>query len=132
MLANERAQLARSRKLAWLHYIQIVFCELIEWLICFAKLYTSMKPASHQVEWLRFGIIVESPWSHLIILVNDNTEPENVHSSHIQLFNLGDSQNQFGMMDRCETFRDCRASIPFYHPRKFHTCILFPVVFMKL
>ena len=33
-----------------------------------------MKPASHQVEWLRFDIIVESPWSHLIILVN-NTEP---------------------------------------------------------
>ena len=75
ILANERAQLARSRRLAWLHYIQIVFCEFIEWLICFAKLYTSMKPASHQVERLRFDIIVESPWSHLITLVNNNTEP---------------------------------------------------------
>ena len=82
VLANERAQLARNRRLAWLHYyIQIVFCELIEWIICFAKLYTSMKPASHQVEWLRFGIIARS---HLIILVNDNTEP--VYLSSVGLY----------------------------------------------
>ena len=37
---------------------------------------------------------------------------ENVHSSHIQFFNFGESQNLFGMMDRCKTFTDCRTTIP--------------------
>ena len=35
-----------------------------------------------------------------------------MHSSHIQFFNFGDSQNLFGMMDRCETFTDCRTTMP--------------------
>ena len=37
---------------------------------------------------------------------------ENMHSSHIQFFNFGDSQNLFGMMDRCKTFTNCRTTIP--------------------
>ena len=44
---------------------------------------------------------------------------ENVHSSHIQFFNFGDSQNLFGMMERCETFTDCRLLF-LYHSQKFH------------
>ena len=33
---------------------------------------------------------------------------ENVHSSHIQFFNFGDSQNFIGMINECQTFRNCR------------------------
>ena len=37
---------------------------------------------------------------------------KNVHSSHIQFFNFGDSQNLLGMTDISETFRNCRTPIP--------------------
>ena len=37
---------------------------------------------------------------------------EKVHSSHIQFFKFGDSYNLLGMLDRYETFRDCRTTIP--------------------
>ena len=36
---------------------------------------------------------------------------EKVHNSHIQFFNFDDLQN-LGMLDRFETFRDCRTTIP--------------------
>ena len=39
---------------------------------------------------------------------------ENVHNSHIQFFNFGDSYNLFGMTDKCETFRDCTTTIPLF------------------
>ena len=37
---------------------------------------------------------------------------ENVHSPQIQFLNLGDSYNDFGMMDRFEFLKDCTTSIP--------------------
>ena len=37
---------------------------------------------------------------------------ENVHSPQIQFLNLGDSYNDFGMMDRFEFLKDYGTSIP--------------------
>ena len=36
---------------------------------------------------------------------------KNVHSSHIRVFNFGDSWNLFEMTDRCQTSRDCKITI---------------------
>ena len=35
-----------------------------------------------------------------------------MHSSHIQIFNFGDSYNLIAMTDRCETLSNCRTTIP--------------------
>ena len=37
-----------------------VFCEPANWFIFLVKLYTNVKIVRYQVEWARFGIIMES------------------------------------------------------------------------
>ena len=49
---------------------------------------------------------------------------ENVHSSHIQIFNFGDSENLLRMFNRCETFRDCRTIIPLSSLKISSLCII--------
>ena len=53
-----------------------VFCEPAEWFICFAKLYTDKRAASHQGKWmkLRLSMTVELPYipEHFLWLAIDS------------------------------------------------------------
>ena len=49
---------------------------------------------------------------------------ENVHSSHIQFFNFEDSQNLLGMIDKLETFKGYRATIPLLFWQILDLCII--------
>ena len=45
------------------HLNYVVFCEPTESFTLFTKLYTNMRAVSHQVQWVKFDIIVELPSS---------------------------------------------------------------------
>ena len=51
-----------------------VFCEPTKCFIYFTKLYTNVTTASHQVEWVRLGVIVASPY------ISEHFQQLTVHS----------------------------------------------------